>query len=805
MKIPEEIDFIIEGIKNGKYSLFLGAGVSKDSFDSSGQSLKDGNEFRKLLCDVTEMPSSTPLSSVAQLLSAEDKKKYITKPFSNTIPGETYKHLSNFIWKTIYTLNVDDCIEQHYSKTVDTKQSIISKNYKDSFETSDSMNNLQVIHLHGYARKPEQGYVFDLNEYINNIIEQNTWYKVFANSFSTNSFIVSGISFNEPDFIYYVNQRNQNCIRDDFYPSLLIEPFPNKLTRQQCEKHNLLLIESTFGEFLELIISRLKHVPSVYELLVGQNRTFSNTNLSKEQISLFFTQFIQIKRSELNKKEKKNLFFRGFEPSINDIILNYDINRNCTKKLYEKINKNLQNKSKSFILVNGKTYSGKTTSILRALYQLSENGIMVFQLKSITGFDIKNTVQCLDLLHKKTVIFIDNLSDYIEITNRFFSEVKNVLVVGAERGYREMHIQKVLNCTYDIFNCDKQDVSEIKELIGKYNNLGILADANAIHHLDSFVSEQLKQTIGETVCTLVNDFSPLQKKMEKLISVYDYNEKNILATAVLAYHCYRIGLNYEIFQRTISRGYNLFSYFKKDLPIKLAFTDGINNENDYIVPENKVLANCAFQYFLENDKVLLQNVYKQLLGELSYYVTRQTIKSRTAEARLVARLFDIDDIMKLLFDENIENVLEEVQEKWKWNSRYWEQRALAIINTDLDKSLLHAQHAVAIEKHPNTLTTLAKVQFRMMETDDTNRLVKFEIAAKSALQAMNLETRRNYHAIQPLIVLRNGLKLYLEHSDASSINKDIRYEIKGALSFYLEDRHFTRNEEEEMNNLIRCL
>lgn len=41
----EKLDFIIDGIKQGKYSLFLGAGISCDGFDANGK------KMRKLLED----------------------------------------------------------------------------------------------------------------------------------------------------------------------------------------------------------------------------------------------------------------------------------------------------------------------------------------------------------------------------------------------------------------------------------------------------------------------------------------------------------------------------------------------------------------------------------------------------------------------------------------------------------------------------------------------------------------------------------------------------------------------------------
>lgn len=41
----EKLDFIIDGIKQGKYSLFLGVGIFCDSFDANGK------KMRKLLED----------------------------------------------------------------------------------------------------------------------------------------------------------------------------------------------------------------------------------------------------------------------------------------------------------------------------------------------------------------------------------------------------------------------------------------------------------------------------------------------------------------------------------------------------------------------------------------------------------------------------------------------------------------------------------------------------------------------------------------------------------------------------------
>lgn len=805
MKNIDNIELIIEGIRQGRYSLFLGAGVSRDSYDSKGNRLSDGDKFRRQLCSINNLPESTPLAQAAQLLSDEDKDNYITKVFSNTIPGKTYDNFCDFIWKNIYTLNVDDCIENSYRKCQSCKQKVFSKNYKDVYEQNENLGHVQIVHLHGFSREPEKGYVFNLNEYINNIREQNSWYKVFANSFASSPYIVSGISFNEPDFIFYVNQRN-NIIRDGFCPSILIEPNPNKLTQKLCEKHGLQLIEMTFGEFLAIIKQSLPEPPDVFALSIEKNKSLLEIkNLTKDNIVAFYKDFTEIKKTDgLNNGADSLKFALGAEPAIVDIENHADIHREVTTSIYKRIKKELQNYGKSFVLLTGKFYSGKTTSILSAIYQLSLEKYPVFRLKSVNGFNVINTIECLNSLDKKSIVFIDNLSDYIEQVEVLFKKLKNVILIGAERNYRKTHIENVLSSEYIELNSDKLNLSEIKDLFNKYRLKGINTQKDAISNPDKFIKKYSKQTIGEYACLLVNNFKPIEDSIPQLYNELTDYDKEIYVAVVLAYHSYRVGIHYEVLESMLPRNYNLWNYFKKNYPLKLIFNNfNDEEEKNYIIPENKVLADCTFQYLLNNDIATLQRVYKELLNSLSYYVNRITLKQHTAEARLAGRLFDIDNMLERLFKDNPAKVLEEVQEKWEWNSRYWEQRALATYNKDIDKALLHAEQAVAIELHPNTLTTLAKIQFKIMENTQNNEFVeKFKIACDTALQAMNLEITRTYITIHPFIVLKNGIDSFLHRRKVSEIDNSLRENIKIALTSYITTRHFPYIEKQRIESLI---
>lgn len=802
----ENFDLIVEGIRQGKYSLFLGAGVSRDSSDSTGKLLPDGEAFRKQICSINNLPSETSLSQAAELLTDEDKFTYITKIFSNTIPGKTYENFCKFIWKNIYTLNVDDCIEKSYESCPNLKQNIVVKNYKDIYEQSYGLDCIQVVHLHGFARQPEKGYVFDLNEYVNNIRESNSWYKVFANSFAVSPFIVSGVSFNEPDFKYYVNQRN-SIDRDGFCPSILIEPSPTKITENLCKKHGLQLIEMTFGDFLSLVNAKLPNPSSVFELSTEKNNILIDAkNLAKENIVSFYKDFSEIKKVETSEGYENSLKFElGEEPTLEDIENHLDIHREVTTCIYKRIKKELQSYDKSFLLVAGDFYSGKTTSVLSALYQLAIEKNPVFWLKCVNGFNVANSAECLNALGRKVIVFIDNLSDYIEQAELLFKKASNLIIVGAERNYRKTHVDNVLSVNYEEIDSNTLTVSEITSLFDKYREKGINTQKDAVKNPENFIRRYPKQTIGEYACLLINDFKPIEECIPQLFNELSDLDREVFATVCLAYHSYRTGVHYEVLKSIFPRSYDLWGYFKKDYPLKLAF-NWHDEDKNYIIPKNKILADCTFKYLLKNNIDILQKSYKNLLNALSCYVTRQTLKQRSAEAKLAGRLFDIDNTLVKLFQDDTVKVLEELKEKWSWNSRYWEQMALAVYNKDVKRAVLHAKQAVAIERHPNTLTTLSKIQFKMMEVSSAEDfIVNFEEACSTVLQAFDLEFNRSYSTIHPFIVLKNGLDSFLHEKRVDEINVSMRENIRTVLLSYVAKRHFPISEREHIEKMIEAL
>jgi hypothetical protein len=153
---------------------------------------------------------------------------------------------------------------------------------------------------------------------------------------------------------------------------------------------------------------------------------------------------------------------------------------------------------------------------------------------------------------------------------------------------------------------------------------------------------------------------------------------------------------------------------------------------------------------------------KLALG-LAPYVNRTAVMKRTPEARLARRLLDADKVVKPHLGARADELYELCKPKWAWNSRFWEQRALLIVETNLATALQYARHAVAIERHPFTLTTLGKILFREMEfSAPIAKSSQFAEAFECLSEAIDKEGFTTRVAVHPFVLLFRGTIQFLE-------------------------------------------
>ncbi|HEY5962339.1 MAG TPA: hypothetical protein VIV60_37540, partial [Polyangiaceae bacterium] len=176
---------------------------------------------------------------------------------------------------------------------------------------------------------------------------------------------------------------------------------------------------------------------------------------------------------------------------------------------------------------------------------------------------------------------------------------------------------------------------------------------------------------------------------------------------------------------------------------------------------HRLVAEYAIELFDDRYEYLVS-----LVQALRPYVNRTTIKQRLTEARLVGRLLDAESVADVV-GKRAPAFYDAVADGWQWNSRYWEQRALAVVHLDPVSALRFAEQGVGIERHPMPLTTLARVQFAVADSRcyasfDDRRLVVSAIGnANTAIDLSRRSSRREAHAHDVAI---RGASRFLEHA-----------------------------------------
>ena len=752
-----------ETLVSGGYNLLLGAGVSLDSTGPDGKQLPGGEELRKLLCKLTDAPESTTLTRVYRLLTADQITKHLVDPFAPCEPGFSVSRLSHFVWRRLFTLNIDDVVERHYElKGSQTKQAIRPINYDSSFEPTPERFALQAIHLHGSARHPDAGFVFSPQEYARVMRDHNPWMRMLAEILATEPFMIAGTALNEPDLEYYLSYRTDTTPRRGIGPSFLIEPSPDVVTKADCERHGLTLVAAPFGEFLEWVAQQVPAPPSIADLLVPDKADLFESGLDQKAQLRFFSDFELVEASDQPLPDAPSPFLYGREPDWRDLDQHFDIVRSD----YERVSALLvedsgQSPARVVLLDNPGT--GKTTCIKRVAHMKARAGLPVVYLRTFSGIDVPAAKECLAKAKGKVLLVVDNVADHAAQLQALLDDPgvsQHVTLLGAERSYRRKHVELLLGGPGAQFeNLSPISEQEALQLLERFRHYALVGDEVAQGDPGKFAGILRGEAMTLAVCRILNDFRPLDAIAKSLWTDTDPDLRHVYLCVAVAQHCHWTGLRYSIAQKILGPTSSVSRLLADDAPLRLTEASG---DGEFLLALNWAVSQRIIHEFVTDRPEAIFDACLSVVESIAPYVNRRAIIRRTPEARLAGRFFDFDTIVGPLLKERAAEFYHRAQPTWEWNSRYWEQRALLYAESNLETALRHARHAVSVERHPHGLTTLGKILLMNMEADPNERDTSFEKALESLTDAIETEAKRSRVTIHPFMSLLSGTSRFLE-------------------------------------------
>jgi hypothetical protein len=761
----EEYEAFRTTLLAGGYNVLIGSGLTRGSTNGRHEQMLVGETLRDRLCTLTGAPGETPLARVVGLLTPDQVDSELTERYSHCNPASSLGVFTRFLWKRLYTLNIDDCVQSVYAHSDAPKQAIRTVNYRDHYQPSTDRRELQVIHLHGFVGRASDGYVFSPHDYARVMSGNNPWLHILTESLATEPFIISGASLNEPDLEYFLSYRTPSTPRRGRGPSLLVTPHPSVVTAADCERLGLTLVTAAWEEFANWLDSMFPGAPTIEELTVPDVSELFEPSLSRRSLVRLFADFDLVTAGDAPQPGTPSAFLYGREPTWRELHQHLDLERTFNDQLLTLLKDRLAESSGAddrVVAVLDTAGSGKTTAIRRAAVDLARLGIPVLALRSAARIDVAAVIECVEAARRPLALLVDSLADHVEQVAEIIEDAQPAVpwtIIGAERSYRREHLDVVFGrVRWLAIPAPAFGFDEYRRLLERYVRFGLVGDSDAVRHPERFARRLAGDPVAIAICRIMNDFRPIDSIVSSLWEASDDAAQRGYLAVAIAQHCYRAGLRYSIAQTVVGPLTPIAGLTDPDAPLPLTT---LVSDDEFVVTLNGALGEQVLQRAVTSEPDLLYDVYRSLATALAPHVNRLAIQRRTPEARLSRRLLEGDQ-MKSLLGTRAEQLLIDIHAEWRWNSRYWEQRALLGADADLPSAIAHARQAVSIEDHPFPLTTLASLLIKDMTSQPSSAPLSFKQAFASLSRAIEMEHSWGRSTVHPYHVLFTGAATYLE-------------------------------------------
>ena len=502
---------LLKKIQNGEVSLITGAGFSIGASIKNEDILSTNDLIDKILNEILELDekdftrikSRKNLKQICQLainkITENEFNNTLTRWLSNCTPANFHKDYTTINWKEIFTLNIDDVLENAYK---DSDIELQVYNTKRQPQRIVANNIIPYYKLHGDVRNKSEGFVFSDNQYLTKLIDPNDSYNFIklGEALYMDTICIIGTKLDEVDLDIYVERfgkgmGSQLPKEKVYYISRTIYP-EDEL---ELNKKNIECIEETAENFIKKVLEYLSN----NEKKENKFKIVKKVPIEKTLENIGFK--LQNNLKDFYSKEqiithKPILFYTGFEAKWIDIVSQSDAILTNTENLKKEIN---ENKTFNLYLLLGKSGNGKTTSLKRIIYDYSINNdyYVLLHDENMQLYDnnAEKLAEFINKTDKKIIIFFDNGSWALNFTSRLYNyliEEKSVSIVITSRipeYYREM--RNLVNIPNIIFNFDQLiSRNDAKEIVLKLEEKGYLGNLIDFKNIDERVTSFLKNS-----------------------------------------------------------------------------------------------------------------------------------------------------------------------------------------------------------------------------------------------------------------------------------------------------------------------
>lgn len=419
---------LFQRLEIGLPALFLGAGFSCKAKNAHGKELPLAKSLCEELFQTFFSPKATKGISQDDIDYAEEKKaernlgalcslirsekrgtqlvQFLTDRFSGCRPAPFHKDLLTIHWDIIYTLNIDDVVENVYSEA---GQPLLVQNNDKQLPNRE--NRPQLFKLHGCVTKPALGYTFSLQEYAENVSAADYRLTSFGNTCLNKDVIFVGTELDETDILYIIRDFLRKGYTNEGHEYFFVSPSLNPMLKNEiANTRNFHFIMEDTETFLKDLVLNYKERSMQEELI-----------LSLGEKGLIDIQKINDKLSPYYESE----LYYGKESRYNDFLGQWDI---AYPDVDNWVNSIITDGNNTVCSLYGKSFVGKTCVARHILISFFKKGFRAFEFP-LKSDEYQNLIcRYLAILPSgsKVAIFIDDSAYQYQRIDRIISNKKTL-------------------------------------------------------------------------------------------------------------------------------------------------------------------------------------------------------------------------------------------------------------------------------------------------------------------------------------------------------------------------------------------
>lgn len=502
---------ILKALSRGKLIIFLGSGASFGSKNRAGIALPLGPKLAEELAEEASLPfdgeSLDEVYAAAKKIMGSRLNSFFENRLRYCTASEALETVAKYPWARIYTLNIDDALEDALKRK--SKQKIAVRGANDPIAEKDPfLDVVDVVKLNGSVDRFNDGLIFSPAEYAKATTRSLSWYEELGFDFVRYTFLFVGTKLNEPLMKYHIEQYKSKSKETEGI-SYVLTPKASEIEKRALSEYKLEHISGTLDDLALWLNSALPTPPTPFEVakvnLPSYAAALTSDNPSQfldllDSVEAVRKDLLVKSRKIFDKNETIKAFYKGFKPTWTDILDNIPADLNALNSLIAKINLSTAG---MLIPLIGPAGSGKTTLLMQAALKLSANPDhhVYFLSQSIDKF--REMLEALDAtgLGKKVFLFTDKLDIHAVSLQQALGNkrLKNLIVVGSERvniwnNRTKAKLSGLFEKPVNVPDLDEGDATLILEKLEKFGNwtrLGKLSQAKRIHELTERSKKQL--------------------------------------------------------------------------------------------------------------------------------------------------------------------------------------------------------------------------------------------------------------------------------------------------------------------------